>query len=259
MNAVSVILPTLDEADNLRVLLPELLALPPVHAVLVVDDGSTDGTRELVSAYGDARVELIARTAPRSLAGSLQDGIDRATTPLVAWMDADGTMQPKDLLRLCDALRDDVAMAVGSRFVEGGALKGQTRPGLLGALSSVLSMRHTADGAVGALLSLVLNAALLPPLLGRWGAHDWTSGFVVARRDRVAPLRLRGTHGEYFFDLWIRLERQGDRVVEVPVQMRPRAHGRSKTGTQLVHFLRRGARYLTRAMALRREDQTDAS
>lgn len=255
MDALTVILPTLDEAENLAFLLPELLSCPCVTSIVVVDDGSTDGTREHVETYG-SRVRLIRRSAPRSLTASLQDGIDAATTPLVAWMDADGTMAVDDLPRLVLAV-GAASMVVGSRFVKGGALKGQTRGGLRGVVESFAAMHRSRDGALGASLSFVLNGALLPAILG--ARRDWTSGFAVARREALTAVRLRGDHGEYFFDLWVRLERAGHRVVEVPVHMRPRRFGHSKTGTRWTQFVQRGVRYLTRAAALRAEGHTDAS
>ncbi len=250
---LTVILPTLDEVENIRALVPALLALRGTAAVLVVDDGSTDGTREEILRLGerDARVRLVARSGPPSLTRSLQDGIDLAESELVAWMDADGTMAPEDLPRLVAAIDAGADIAVGSRFAAGGALKGQSAPGAAGVLASFAAMTRTPDGALGAVASWLLNRAILPALLGRRGAHDWTSGFLVARREAIARLPLRGGHGEYFFDLWIRAEAEGARVVEVPVQMHARAHGRSKTAPTALAIVRRGVPYLTRAVEVR--------
>ncbi|MGZ3417653.1 MAG: glycosyltransferase [Polyangiales bacterium] len=249
---LTILLPTIDEVENLRVLVPELLALDQVEAILVIDDGSTDGTRELVSSI-DPRVRLIARQGPPSLRASLQQGIDAAETELVGWMDADGTMPPEDVPRLCEAIDRGADLAIGSRFVEGGGLKGQTRGGLLGSIESLATMRDTPDGAITAAASWLLNGLLLPAVLGRFDRHDWTSGFCVARTEVVRPIRLRGEHGEYFFDLWVRAERSGARIVEIPCKMRPRMHGRSKTATSFAQLLRRGRRYLSLAAKVRRE------
>jgi dolichol-phosphate mannosyltransferase len=252
---LTLILPTINEAANLEMLIPALLSLVEVGAVIVVDDGSTDGTRELVlgMASSDPRVRLIARSTRPSLTASLQEGIDAATTDRVGWMDADGTMPPEDVRLLCAAIDRGADLAIGSRFQPGGALKGQTTSGVVGAIRSLAQLRHTADGALGAAASWLLNGALLPAILGRFGAHDWTSGFLVGRRAVIAPLRLRGDHGEYFFDLWLRAERAGARVVQIPCRMRPRMHGESKTAGTLAQVVRRGRRYLTRAALLRLE------
>lgn len=249
--SLTLVLPTIDEAENLASLLPALLSLEEIAQVIVVDDGSADGTRELVRSFD--RVRFVEHPPPRSLRGSLQLGIDATDTALVGWMDADGTMPPEDVPKLCEAIANGADFAVGSRFVEGGALKGQSRAGLLGALSSLASMRHTPDGALTAAASLLLNRALLPLFLGIRANHDWTSGFIVARRSVVAEFPLRGDHGEYFFDLWVRAARAGVRVVEVPCRMRPRMHGASKTADGPGQIVRRGRRYLSRALALRLE------
>jgi dolichol-phosphate mannosyltransferase len=250
---LTVILPTLDEVENIPLVVPALLALDIVAAVVVVDDGSGDGTPDAVGriAANDARVTLVRRREQRSLARSIQEGIDVATTELVGWMDADGTMPAGDLTLLCAAIDHGADLAVGSRFCEGGALKGQVAPGALGVVASFAAMRGTQDGPLGAAASWALNRLLLPSILGRRGAHDWTSGFAVARRSILAALPLRGSHGEYFFDLWIRAEGAGAVVAEVPCRMLPRAHGRSKTAPTAAALVRRGAPYLLRALQLR--------
>ena len=247
------ILPTLDEKDNLPLIVPAILALEGIAAVVVVDDGSTDGTPEAVLRLAalDERVKLVERRAAPSLADSIQEGIEAADTDLVGWMDADGTMPPEDVLALCAAIDGGADLAVGSRFCAGGALKGQSAPGLSGVLESFATMRRTPDGLLGTVASWVFNTLVLPSILGRPGVRDWTSGFLVARRAALAGLPLRGRHGEYFFDLWIRAERAGARVVEVPCRMRPRMYGRSKTAPTIAAFARHGAPYIMRALELR--------
>ena len=260
VRSVTLILPTIDEADNLAVLLPEVLALDEVRQIVVVDDGSTDGTQSLVERIGahDPRVQLVRRTGRRSLTASLQDGIDRAEHELVGWMDADGTMPVRDLRALVAAIEEGADVAIGSRFIVGGGAKGQIAPGFLGRMRALFTLGETRDGMLGVASSWLLNAVLLPIALARRGTHDWTSGFLLARRAALAPLRLRGDHGEYFLDLWIRAERRGLRVVQVPCRMRPRLRGASKTGRTFTDYLRRGARYLTAARAVRR-NHDDAS
>jgi dolichol-phosphate mannosyltransferase len=250
---LALVLPTRNEAESLPTLVGELLALAPDLVELwVVDDASTDGTPEVVRglAAHDPRVRLLERPGPPSLTGSLRDGIDAARADLVGWMDADGTMQPADVERLVAAVRAGADIAVGSRFLPGGAQKGQRGEGFVGRAASLFALDGTRDGWLGVLLSWALNRAVLPAMLGV-PARDFTSGFAVGRRDRLRELGLRGDYGEYFVDLWVRGERAGLRVVEVPCKMLPRLRGETKTASSLAGYVRRGSRYLALAARLR--------
>jgi dolichol-phosphate mannosyltransferase len=253
--ALSVILPTLDEVDNLRALVPELLRdVPRLAELLVVDDGSEDGTQELVrklAAY-DGRVRLLAREGPPCLTRALRDGFAAARSPLVGWMDADGAMSGVDLERLAGCLEArGLDLVVGTRFAPEGRMKGQTRDGLGGRVAALTQLGDTQDPWYGVLLSWTLNAVVLPAIL-RDGVHDYTSGFAVARRELLGALPLRGDHGEYFIDLWTRAERAGFRIGEEPYRIRPRRHGHSKTASDARGYLRRGRRYLEAAWRARR-------
>jgi dolichol-phosphate mannosyltransferase len=253
MRELSLILPTIDEAPNLVRLLPELLALEVIGEVIVVDDGSTDGTQELVRELSrqDPRLSLIVRGGPPVLAASLQQGIDRARGALIGWMDADGSMTPADLARLTEVvLCGRAEVAVGSRFAAGGRIKGQQRDSLAGRLGALARPGRAADVWYETLLSWLLNTVVLPALLGR-GVHDFTSGFLVARREALEGLRLHGRHGEYFIRLWLELEHHGRSLVELPYHILPRRHGRSKTADNPLRFAVRGARYLITALRSR--------
>jgi dolichol-phosphate mannosyltransferase len=249
---LSLILPTLDERDNLEVLVPSILALPFVREVIVVDDGSTDGTRELVTdlSRNDARVRLLARDHEPGLCRALQAGIDAATGDLVGWMDADRSMDPADLPRLVAAIDAGADLAIGSRYVTGGAIKGQTSGGTFSRVRAVLAL-PAGESRLATVLSWVLNAALLPAMLGG-GAHDYTSGFLVGVRRIVSSHRLRGEHGEYFMTLWIDAVRAGARAIEVPCRIDVRAAGQTKTAPSLRRLVTHGVGYLRAGLALRR-------
>lgn len=124
-------------------------------------------------------------------------------------------------------------VVVNSRYVPGG---GENRSG---------------DGAgLHMFLSKWLNR-LLRFFLDR-SFCDYTSGFVAARREVFADLRLRGDYGEYFIDFICRVLRDGRyRVCELPYVMQPRRSGESKTGANLFHYLRRGRKYLATVVRLR--------
>jgi dolichol-phosphate mannosyltransferase len=250
---LSLILPTLNERENLRLLIPELFErVAQIAEILVIDDGSTDGTQELVRelAVGDRRVRLFARSGPPALTASLQDGILAAGHDLVGWMDADLAMSPEDLAQLVAAVEAGADVAVGSRFAAGGHMKGQTESGLRGRLQALKNVQNSEDSWVGVALSWALNVALLPAVIGD-GVHDYTSGFVVMRREVARDLRLTGDHGEYFITMLADFMRRGLHVVDVPYQIRARQHGKSKTANSLSDWGRRGVRYLAAAASAR--------
>jgi dolichol-phosphate mannosyltransferase len=242
----SLVLPTLDERENVERFVPQLLsAVPEITELIVVDDDSADGTADAVErlAERDGRVRLIRRRGGPNLTDSIQQGVDAALGDLVGWMDADSVMRPEDLPALVRQVQGGADVAVASRFASGGRIKGQQRDGLAGRVLAIFNLRTTEDPWLGVLLSWTLNSVVLPALVGA-GYRDYTSGIVVARRSVLRSIRLRGHHGEYFIHLWADLISNGAKVVEVPYMVQPRRYGRSKTGNDVGDYVARGRRYL---------------
>ena len=129
VTSVAVIVPTLNEVENIDELLTAVLAQAgPTLAleVIVVDDGSKDGTQERVRQWeSKAPVRLLVRDATDGLIGAVVEGSRLATTEIVVVMDADLSHPPKripDLVQpIIDGERD---MVIGSRYVAGGATPG---------------------------------------------------------------------------------------------------------------------------------------
>lgn len=252
--SLSLILPTLNERENVELFVPELLSkLSGIEEIIVVDDASSDGTPEAVLkiAAKDPRVRLVERHGAPCLTDSLQEGLSVARGELVGWMDADLVIRPADFQRIISAVKEGADVAVGSRFALGGRIKGQVHHGLAGRLMSICNLRTTEDPWLGVMLSWALNGLLLPLIVGM-GTRDYTSGIVVARRSVLEPIVLLGDHGEYFIHLWAELVARGANVVEVPYQVQPRQHGRSKTGNDFRDYARRGTRYVAAGIGARR-------
>ena len=240
LGTISVILPTLNEAENIVPLIERIYeAAPGVHEVIVVDDDSPDGTADiaerLAGRYPDRRIRIERRLADHGLTKSIAHGADVATGDILVWMDCDLSMPPEDIPRLLDGIARGYDIVVGSRFVEGGSSKRATS--------------GTRDPAIAVLLSGALNYFLQLVLDRRF--KDYTSGFIAIRRAIALDLGLRGDYGEYFIDLIFRAMRARYRVLEVPYACLPRQRGVSKTGQGLAAYLRRGRKYVTTALALR--------
>lgn len=230
------ILPTLNEAENIVPLIDRLrAAVPGVHEIVVVDDASTDGTADLAAAIGDPRIRVERRASDPGLTKSLAHGARVATGDVLVWMDCDLSMPPEDVPRLLAEVARGADVAVGSRFVPGGRGKGDTG--------------GTPDPQVTVFLSAALNVGLRLLLDRRF--RDWTSGFVAIRAEALRSLGLRGDHGDYFIDLIYRALRRGHRVVEIPYVIVPRRRGTSKTASSLPGYVRRGLQYVRLALSLR--------
>jgi glycosyltransferase involved in cell wall biosynthesis len=112
---VSIVVPALNEALNLSVVLPKL---PRVHEVILVDGGSVDGT---VAAARRALPRIITVLQSRKGKGNaLAAGFARVTGDIVVMFDADGSADPEEIQRFVKALTDGADFAKGSRFTEGG-------------------------------------------------------------------------------------------------------------------------------------------
>ena len=227
--SLTVILPTLNEAGNVPVLAEQIWANVPDARIIVSDDGSTDGTRDVVQRMAESGkpIELIARTGRPCLTDSIWDGIVAAKTPYVAWMDAD-LSHPAAVLPKLLAAAEPTGCAIASRFADGGKQK--------------KSSRDTPDSFLAIVLSGVLNF-----LVHKWlrlDVTDYTSGFIVCRRDLLMRHRLVGDYGEYFIELMYYLARIGVRVGEVPYESPPRVWGESKTGGDVWKLFRRGLKYV---------------
>ena len=226
--SVCFVIPTYNEAENVTALLDALTALHPgpEAAFLVVDDRSPDGTGRLVREFArrDPRVRLLEGPR-RGLGAAYARGIGWCLGELapaaVVCMDADFQHDPADARRLLGRLAGGADVAIGSRYVPGGALDEDWGRGrrLLSAWGNRLARRLAGLGEV----------------------RDCTSGYRAIRADALraadaAGLRARG----YAFQIALlhRLAGAGARVVEEPIRFRSRERGATKLGVRdLAGFL----------------------
>lgn len=219
-----VVVPAYNEAENLVELIPRIHArvreLDADGLVLVVDDGSSDSTRQVMSdlAHGYAGVSVLSSQRNRGKAAALKSGftqlLEGGATEIVM-MDADGQDDPAELKRLLDELRQ------GADLVTGARLERHDR----------FVKRHT---------SRVYNR--VTGVLSGAPGRDFNSGFKAMRADvarDVSPM----LYGELHRYLTVMSYWLGYRVAEVPVEHHERMHGVSKYG--LARFWRGFADLLT--------------
>ena len=110
---VSIVLPAFNEEKGLKYLLPELQRLYPAYEILVIDDGSTDSTKEICS---ENKVKIISHPYAMGNGAAIKTGARHAIGGLIVFMDADGQHDPKDIKLLITKLLDDkYDMVVGAR------------------------------------------------------------------------------------------------------------------------------------------------
>lgn len=227
---VTVVLPTYNEADNVRVLLPALREAFAGVAVelLVVDDASPDGTAE-IARQTDPNARVIVRTDERGLATAVVHGLKEASGRFVIVMDTD-LQHPVEAARAMydAAVQEGADLVVGSRYARGGDD---------GAFS--WARRTISKGAAS------LSRLALPPVR-QHDLSDPMSGLFLARRDAVAVERLRPTGYKILLEILARCRFQ--KVVEVPYSFQSRTAGESKLGAAvimqyLLHLLALGVRH----------------
>jgi dolichol-phosphate mannosyltransferase len=239
ITSVSVIMPTLNEAGNIASLIRstvEAIRTAGIQEieVIVVDDDSPDRTWEIASqvACPAAQVVVIRRMENHGLTASLNEGIEAAKHEVIVWLDCDFSHPPERIPQMLYMLGQGFDVAVNSRYVVGG---GEDRSGEWGSMQMFLS--------------LFLNWFTRFSLDATFA--DYTSGFVAARKDVLKEVQLRGDYGEYFVDFIFRTLHKKYRVCELPYKAMPRKTGVSKTGTNLLQYLRRGRKYVGTVVRLR--------
>jgi glycosyltransferase involved in cell wall biosynthesis len=213
---LTIAIPTRNEAMTLPALIEETRAvMGPLgipYEILVVDGRSTDRTREEAEARG-CRVVLQPR---RGLGDAIRHAFREAKGRHVVTMDADGS-HPPALLRGLVARRESADLILASRYVAGGRSKD-------------IPLRRT--------LSLILNrifaAALGLPY------KDISTGYRIYRKPFIDSLSFKTLHYDIQEETVFRVHRAGGRILEIPLQFRPRAGGDSKASIvkQGIHFAR---------------------
>jgi glycosyltransferase involved in cell wall biosynthesis len=198
-------MPTLNEAENLRHVLPAIPGL--VDELIIVDGESTDGTPDVVR---QLRPDAVILREPRHGKGcALRAGFAAARGDIFVMMDADGSMDPCDIVTFVAALQAGADVAKGSRFLQGGG-------------SSDLTFLRSAG-------NFMLTQAVRVAFGGRYS--DLCYGYMAFWR-YVLPTFVGGTDGfEVETFLNIRALAAGLRVVEVASYERARIHGQSKLRT----------------------------
>ena len=236
---ISIILPTYNEMENINDLISETSLYIANHTgrsfeIIVVDDDSPDKTWELVGKQcgTDSKIKVIRRIDQNGLASAIWTGIRESRGNIVAWMDCDFSMPPYKIAELINKIYDGYDIAVGSRFIKGGK-----------------DIRGPADSWIAVILSRAMNC-FIAFMLG-YSFKDYTSGFVAVKKNVFDVIKIKGDYGEYFIEFIYEAKKFGYKITEMPYYCLPRRAGYSKTGNNLIDYLRKGRKYILLTLKLK--------
>jgi dolichol-phosphate mannosyltransferase len=216
-----VVLPTYNEAENITGIAAAILEALPGATLLVVDDGSPDGTGRIADdlAGVDARIRVRHRTAKQGLGRAYLDGFGVALSggaQVVVQMDADWSHDPTTLPSLIAPIVEGEAdLVIGSRYTHGGGV---------------------VDWGIGRRV-ISRGGSIFAKTVLRLSPNDLTGGFKAWRAATLGSIEFDGVHaGGYVFqiEMTFRASRAGARVREVPITFRDRRVGQSKMSRRIV-------------------------
>ncbi len=212
-NKFALVVPTLNEAGNIELLVQRveaaLNAFPLDYEIIVVDDGSTDGTCEIVRRLSDSdsRLRLLVRRNQRGLAGAVLHGWQHTDANLLGVIDADLQHPPEVLPSLLGAVLEGNDVAIGSRYINAKHVDGW-------------NPFRQAVSRISTLVTL--------PFQKKRGVHvtDPMAGFFVVRRECIDAIDLQPQGFKILLEILVRGRIQ--RAAEIPIQFGLRHAGKSK-------------------------------
>ncbi|MGA2111978.1 MAG: glycosyltransferase family 2 protein [Anaerolineales bacterium] len=205
--SLSVIIPVFNEKATLAEIVRRVRATRLATEIIVVDDGSTDGTREVVAEL-QARGLIRAFYQPKNQGkgAAVRAGIQAATGEYILIQDADLEYNPKDYPNLLQPIEDGIADAVyGSRF--------------LGAPRRVTMFWHLLANRLLTLATNLLYNSIL---------SDMETGYKAFRASVVRPIHLRANRFDFEPEITAKLLKRGARLFEVPISFNPREYSEGK-------------------------------
>lgn len=196
---VTVIVPVLNEETTVREVVERLIALPIATQVIVVDDGSTDATPEILSEYAD-RIYVLRNESKSGKGAAIRQSLPYATGKVVVIQDADLEYHPEEIPALVQPILDGTyAVVYGNRF-QHGFPKGMALP------------------------NKIVNWLLARSVAWIYGHHisDEATCYKAFRRDLLDAMGLECTRFEFCPEATAKALRLGEHIHEVPVRYDPR-------------------------------------
>ena len=244
ISGVTIILPTLNEEENLKIIIPELVDVFTSlnfqnYEILVVDDSSEDATNNLINNLNkeNKRIHLYERKEDRSLPMSIRDGVINAKYEYVMWLDADGSMGSEAVKKLIIYQDNNPASVIIGSFISPIVIERTT-------------LSKSNDSVLATILSKIFNNLLY--FLLPSSVRDITSGFIIGKKKYINENIFNiSSYGDYFVYLVNDLHKNNIDILEVGYLCEMRIYGDSKTGSSISQLIKRGFPYLIAAVKCR--------
>jgi len=196
---LTVVMPVYNEVSTVNQVIDRVLDLGLDVELIVVDDGSTDGTRQVLSAWDDERVRVILHEHNQGKGAAVRTGYQHATGEIVTIQDADLELNPAEIPSLIQPIIDGTADVVyGSRFVHG------------------WNHRSALNAYANRFLSGLTN------ILYGTNIRDMEACYKVFRTELLQRFTLRANRFDFEPEITAKLSKMGLKIVELPVSYEPR-------------------------------------
>jgi glycosyltransferase involved in cell wall biosynthesis len=204
---ITVIIPVYNEVNTIDEIIRRVAATKLPNEILVVDDGSSDGTREkLVKLAKQKRIRVILQEKNQGKGAAVRTGIQNATQDIVIIQDADLEYNPKDYPALLKPIQEGIADVVyGSRF-----LGGSRRP--------ILFWNMVANKLLTFMTNILYNNIL----------SDMETGYKVFNRSIFKDIKLRSNRFDFEPEFTAKILKRHIRIFEVPITFNPREYSEGK-------------------------------
>lgn len=213
VKSISVVLMTLNEKNNIEILVPRLEKMLKKFEteIVIVDDSSSDGTIETAEKLGKkyGNIRIIVRKNERGFGSAFKRGYDEAKNDVIVSMDADLSFDEKEILKMIDLINKGYDLVVGSRHMGSGQYESQKFGIKLKKAVSTLGNKY---------ISFISGVKV----------HDFSANFRAIKGDVWKAIETKELNNSILMEMIVKTKYKKFRIAEIPVSFKDRIYGESK-------------------------------